>query len=207
MPKLSPTMEEGTIVAWHKKVGDFVEAGDLLFEVATDKATVEHSALDEGWLRKILVSENDEAQVNQAVAIFTEEETESIEGYEPEGLALATTQEQASEDKENAGDGAKDKVSPKPVPASGAMQQPAFEPPPPLEGESFGWERGDRERLRISPLAKKHAEEHGLDLRTLKGTGPGGRIVLRDLDRAPRAGGQLAPTGAPTLAAGSYEEE
>ncbi|MCB1137093.1 MAG: pyruvate dehydrogenase complex dihydrolipoamide acetyltransferase, partial [Chlamydiia bacterium] len=80
MPKLSPTMEEGTLVAWHKKEGDFVEAGDLLFEVATDKATVEHSALDGGWLRKILVGEGGEAVVNQPVAIFTEEEAESIEG-------------------------------------------------------------------------------------------------------------------------------
>ena len=55
MPKLSPTMEEGTIAKWRKKEGEFVKAGDVIFEVATDKATVEHSALDEGWLRKILI--------------------------------------------------------------------------------------------------------------------------------------------------------
>ena len=72
MPKLSPTMEHGTLVRWHKKEGEYVKAGDVLFEVATDKATVEHEALDEGWIRKILVVENEEAHVNQALAILTE---------------------------------------------------------------------------------------------------------------------------------------
>ena len=85
MPKLSPTMEEGTIAKWRKKEGDYVKAGDVLFEVATDKATVEHSALDEGFLRKILVPEGKSAIVNQAIAIFTLKKEESIEGYKPEG--------------------------------------------------------------------------------------------------------------------------
>jgi len=85
MPKLSPTMEEGTIAKWHVKENDHVNAGDVLMEVATDKATVEHSALDEGYLRKILISEGGSASVNQPIAIFTEEKDESIEGYQPEG--------------------------------------------------------------------------------------------------------------------------
>ena len=66
MPKLSPTMEEGAIAKWHKKVGDHVNAGDVLLEVATDKATVEYNALDEGYLRKILVNDGGRAMVNQA---------------------------------------------------------------------------------------------------------------------------------------------
>lgn len=85
MPKLSPTMESGVIAKWHKKVGDKVEAGDVIMEVSTDKATVEHTALDEGFLRKILVQENGDAIVNQPIAIFTETKDESIEGYAPEG--------------------------------------------------------------------------------------------------------------------------
>ena len=72
MPKLSPTMEEGTIIQWKKKVGDYVKAGDVLFEVATDKATVEHTALDDGFLRLVIVENGKEAKVNQAVAVFTE---------------------------------------------------------------------------------------------------------------------------------------
>ena len=78
MPKLSPTMEAGTIAKWHVKEGDFVEAGQLLFEVATDKATVEHSALDSGYVRKILVGDKGEAKVNEPLAIFSEEKDEDI---------------------------------------------------------------------------------------------------------------------------------
>src|SRR5579862_9036989 len=87
MPKLSPTMEEGTITKWRKQEGEFVKAGDVVIEVATDKATVEHSALDEGWMRKILIKEGQTAIVNQPIAIFTEKRDESIEGYQPEGVA------------------------------------------------------------------------------------------------------------------------
>src|SRR4051812_8650067 len=87
MPKLSPTMEEGTITKWHKRVGDFVNADEFLFEVATDKATVEYNTLDSGWLRQIIVADGKEAIVNQPIAIFTEEKDESIEGYKPEGVA------------------------------------------------------------------------------------------------------------------------
>lgn len=91
MPKLSPTMEEGTIAKWHKQEGDFVEAGDVLFEVTTDKATVEYNALDKGYLRKIIIQENQDATVNEALAIFTEKKDESIEGYQPTGLKKAET--------------------------------------------------------------------------------------------------------------------
>lgn len=89
MPKLSPTMETGVIAKWHKKEGDKVNPGDVLLEITTDKATVEHSSIDEGYLRKILVQEGQDAQVNQPIAILTEDEKESIEGYQPEGVATA----------------------------------------------------------------------------------------------------------------------
>src|SRR3990167_6554718 len=101
MPKLSPTMEEGTIAKWSKKEGDFVKSGEVLIEVSTDKATVEHSALDEGYLRKILVKEGESAIVNQAIAIFTEKKEESIEGYQPEGLPPKSA-EPAPQSKEEA---------------------------------------------------------------------------------------------------------
>src|SRR5579863_278489 len=87
MPKLSPTMEEGTIAKWRKKEGDFVKVGEVVFEIATDKATVEHAVIDAGYLRKIIVKEGESAVVNQPVGIFTEKKDESIEGYKPEGAA------------------------------------------------------------------------------------------------------------------------
>ena len=96
MPILSPTMEGGTIVKWHVQEGDLVESGALLIEVATDKATVEFNALDEGYLRTIIVPEGSDAEINQAIAIFTETADESIDGYESEGVAQAVPQEDAS---------------------------------------------------------------------------------------------------------------
>ena len=84
MPKLSPTMESGHITKWLKKEGEQIRPGDALFEVATDKATVEHSAIVEGWLRKILVPNGGEAKVNDPVAILTETKDESIEGFKDE---------------------------------------------------------------------------------------------------------------------------
>src|SRR5579863_6502672 len=87
MPKLSPTMEEGTIAKWRKKEGDFVKTGEVILEIATDKATVEHAALDAGYLRKIIIKEGESAIVNQPIGIFTEKKEESIEGYKPEGAA------------------------------------------------------------------------------------------------------------------------
>src|ERR1700722_17175567 len=83
MPKLSPTMEEGAVAKWHKKEGDFVKAGEVLLEIATDKATVEHSALDEGWLRKIVVPEGKNVIINHPIAIFSENRDDNIEDILP----------------------------------------------------------------------------------------------------------------------------
>lgn len=202
MPKLSPTMEEGTITKWRKKEGDQVKAGDVLFEVATDKATVEHSALDGGWLRKILIREGQSAIVNQPLAIFTEEKNESIEGYEPEGTK-PTPKIAAAESKEK-----EREVEVEPTPTA-AMSQPPFVPEPPLTGYVFKAATGEVSgRVPASPLARKLAKEQGLDLSTVKGSGPHGRIVRKDLELAQPSG--LAAFGrhqAPTMPPGSYEEE
>jgi len=204
MPKLSPTMEEGTITKWRKKEGDQVKAGDVLFEVATDKATVEHSALDAGWLRKILIREGQSAIVNQAIAIFTEEKNESIEGYEPEGIK-PTPKTAVAEPKAQEIEGeAQPAVAP-----LGTMQQPAFVPEPPLTAYVFKAATEETSgRMPASPLARKLAKEQGLDLSTVKGSGPHGRIMRRDLELAQPSG--VAAFGrrqAPTIAPGTYEEE
>jgi len=205
MPKLSPTMEEGTIAKWRKKEGDYVKAGDVLFEVATDKATVEHSALDAGWLRKILVEEGQDAIVNQAIAIFTEQKDESIEGYKPEGLspkAEVLTTAPVEEKKETAA------VSTpmKPL-AEAAMKQPAFVPEPPLTHyEAFL--TAASKRIVASPLAKKLAKEKGIDLSTVKGTGPSGRIMSRDLSKGqPDTLAAFGRKETPSILPGTYEEE
>jgi len=200
MPKLSPTMESGTIVKWIKREGDFVKAGDVLFEVATDKATVEYTALDEGYLRKILVPEDKEAGVNEAVAVFTETKEESIEGYVPETkkkaqpAAVETVGAQKQQEKAK---------------ATSSMTQMAFTPSAPLTAYQFAWPRDQvSSKILASPLAKKLAKEKGVDLASVKGTGPNRRVVSRDValaqSSAPASFGRKTP---PEVAPGFYEEE
>lgn len=202
MPKLSPTMSEGTLVKWHKKVGDAIEPGDLLIEIATDKATVEHNAIDRGWLRKIFIGEGKEASVNQPIALITETKDENIEGFKlPEPVVAAAKETK----KEVSGATAAVKEV---APQAGMMRQPAFVPEAPLDTHEFEYPTGAPEQhLRASPLAKRLAKEKGLDLSTVKGTGPNQRIMKRDLEKALPAGkvtfGHREP---PEFAPGSYEE-
>jgi pyruvate dehydrogenase E2 component (dihydrolipoamide acetyltransferase) len=203
MPKLSPTMEAGTLLKWRKKVGEHFQVGDVLFEVATDKATVEHSSLDEGYLRKILIEEGQEAVINQPMAICTETKDESIAGYEPEGVKPPT--EKPEEPKEEKIEEEKPKAPVAAKPSSGALQQPKFVPEPPLEAYEFA---APSEKLRASPLARKLAKEKGLDLTTVKGTGPHHRIMSRDLDLSqPKARVTFGAREIPSIPPGTYEEE
>ena len=199
MPKLSPTMEEGTIAKWHKKEGEYVNAGDVLLEIATDKATVEHSALDEGWLRKILISEGGSAVINQPLAIFTEEKDERIDQYKPQGVTPQVAATSAPEEPAPAQLLQKE-ASPKTTPLS----QPAFVPEAPLP---FSPSKSSQEKSPASPLARHLAKERNLDLSTVKGSGPGGRVTSRDLDHAQPAG--VVTFGRheePTIAPGTYLE-
>lgn len=202
MPKLSPTMEEGSIAKWHKKEGDKVNSGDLLLEVATDKATVEYNALDEGYLRKILVQNGGNAIVNQPIAIFTESANESIEGYKPEGAQPAAAPVAAKEAEK------KQEEAPKTAAPVASMQQPAFVPEQPLEHYQFEFPTGEPpKRIPASPLAKKIAKEKGLDISSVKGTGPGGRITSHDLDLAqPSQTVSFTHRKLPDTAPGTYEE-
>lgn len=209
MPKLSPTMTEGTIAKWHKAVGDFVESGELLIEVATDKATVEYNALDSGWLRKILVPENKTAIVNQPIAIFTEKKEESIEGYQPKGTMPEKAQQAVEAEAPtggNAGKAREAEAATLPRPGT-SLQQPAFVPEAPITDYAF--EHGSSGgRVAASPLARKLAQEKGLDLTSVKGTGPGHRIVSRDLELAqPSRAISMGQRQSPEIAPGTYEEE
>lgn len=210
MPKLSPTMEEGTIVKWHKQAGEFVQANDVLLEVATDKATVEYNALDEGWLRQILIQEGQEAIVNQPIAIFTAEEKENIEGYQPQGIAPSKPEQKSQESKKEIEEATPSVVTETHVKKRGetVLSQPQFQPEPPLENYQFEYPIEHFEkRILASPLAKKLAKEKKLDLSTIKGSGPNKRIMSRDLTKAQPAG--LVNFGhrqVPSHSPGSYEE-
>ena len=141
--------------------------------------------------------------VNQPIAIFTAEANENIEGYKPEGIQPEAAPQLKMEEKAEA------KVPGKAQPVlAGTMQQPAFVPEPPLEKYEFEFPTGSpKKRISASPLAKKIAKEKGLDLSSVKGTGPSGRITSHDLDLAQP--GQIVSFGkreAPTILPGTFEE-
>lgn len=202
MPKLSPTMEEGTIVKWRKREGESVRLGEPLFDVATDKATLEHCALEEGVLRQILLKEGASAKVNAPVAIFTLTKEESIEGYKPEGLACPLpTQERKEETTPT--------PAPMPMVSTPRVCSTTFVPEPPLTHYTFPSPGEELEgQLAASPLAKKIASDQGIDLTSVKGSGPQGRIVAKDIPLGqPKTAVMFARRSAPTLPPGTYEEE
>jgi pyruvate dehydrogenase E2 component (dihydrolipoamide acetyltransferase) len=198
MPKLSPTMEEGTIAKWRKKEGDFVKVGEVVFDIATDKATVEHAVLDAGYLRKIIVKEGESAVVNQPVGILSEKKDESIEGYKPEGAAPKSAAPVVEKKTEAAA----------PVAATIAgLAQPSFTPEPPLKNYEFS-PASVPSHVPASPLAKKLAKEKGIDLSTVKGSGPGHRVVSSDLDLGqPDLPVTFGRQERPKVAPGTFEEE
>lgn len=169
MPKLSPTMEEGQLAKWHKKVGDAVAVDDLLAEVETDKATMEFRAFDAGTLLELIVAEGTVVQLGQPVAIIGApgEDTAPLRAQASSGAAPAATE-----------------TAPTPPPAPRAAAAPAQPQPVPSPSPA---EPGSDERVKASPHVRKLAREQGLELRQVKGSGPGGRIVTRDLAGAPAA--------------------
>ena len=165
MPKMSDTMEEGVIAAWHKKVGDTVESGELMAEVETDKATMEYESFNDGTVLYLGAKEGESVKVNGILAIVGEKGAD----YE----ALIKAEEQGADDssEEPASEAAADS---KTETASSAASAPVASAEP-SNTSSNG-------RLKASPLAKKLAEEKGINLNQVQGSGDGGRIVKRDVE-------------------------
>lgn len=180
MPKLSPTMEEGQIARWLKKEGDKVAMGEPLAEIDTDKATMEMQALANGVLRKIIIGEGQSAPLGVPIAIIGEAE-EDISSLLAEAPAAAPAPAASAPEP--------------PPPAPAAAEQPA--PPAQAQAAAAGSANNGRQtvaapepatapsgRLIVSPLAARMASEAGIDLRSLQGSGPGGRIVKKDIEAA-----------------------
>lgn len=200
MPKLSPTMEKGVIVKWHKKEGDFVKEGEVLFEVATDKATVEYHAIDKGFLRQIIVGEGKEAALNDPVAIFTATKDEPFDSYSQED------QKSVSDEKESETTTKKIEASIKREEKSQQIVGARFAPEPPLTHYQFNWEKDGN--VFASPLAKKLASEKNIDLSSIKGSGPGGRVVSKDVESGvSQSWSTFTSDRVPNIPPGTYEEE
>ena len=172
MPKLSDTMTDGTVAAWHKKVGDKVKSGELLAEIETDKATMEFESYVDGILLYIGVQKGETVAVDALLAVFGKEGEDVSAIVAAEGAAPAAKEEApvaaAPAPKASVAEAPKAAVSQAPVTAA---QSPAAAPVPLNDG-----------RMRVSPLAKKLAEDKGLPLQYIPGSGDGGRIVRRDID-------------------------
>jgi pyruvate dehydrogenase E2 component (dihydrolipoamide acetyltransferase) len=182
MPKLSPTMEEGQLSRWLKKEGDKVSMGEPLAEIDTDKATMEMQALSNGVLRKILIGEGESAPLGQAIAIIGDAD-------EDISALLKSVESQPA------------KVSPA---AANKSEEPAQAattatgPSVPADGKPATETSRDGGRQLISPIAARMAAEAGINLKSVQGSGPGGRIVKRDIEGA--VGAKEAPAkGAPRL--------
>jgi pyruvate dehydrogenase E2 component (dihydrolipoamide acetyltransferase) len=172
MPKLSPTMEEGQLSRWLKKEGDKVSMGEPLAEIDTDKATMEMQALGNGVLRKILIQEGESAPLGQLIAIIGEPD-EDISSIAAEAPIKAPAEAAAAptEKKEEAEEPTPTKPADAETNAGGNGSKAAVSVPQPATG-----------RLIVSPLAARMAAESGIDLRSVNGSGPGGRIIKRDVE-------------------------
>src|SRR5687768_8810270 len=162
MPALSPTMEEGTLAKWLVKEGDTVAAGDLLAEIETDKATMEFEAVDEGRIAKILVPDGtDEVKVGTVIALITGE------GESVDAAPAAKPTAEAPEAK---------KASPAPPPSVAsepAKSEAPTAPQPKAEAPAAPQPKADpTDRVKASPLARRLAEQKGVDLAGLAGSGP-----------------------------------
>jgi len=191
MPALSPTMEKGNLGRWLKKEGDKIKSGDVIAEIETDKATMEYEAVDDGTLAKIVVPEGtQDVAVNSVIAVLAAE----------------------GEDVKAAAAGAKSAPAPKPAeapkpqaalpkaaaltPQSTTPPKPALSPTPQPAAASAG------NRIFSSPLARRLAKEAGIDLNSVSGSGPHGRVIARDIEDAKSGKGLRAPGAAPAPSGG-----
>ena len=178
MPKLSPTMEEGQLARWLKKEGDKVSMGEPLAEIDTDKATMEMQALANGVLRKILIHEGESAPLGQPIAIIGEADediSELVKTAASAKPAIAPEQEEAPPVRSSEA---------KAAPAVEAKPTAAAKPTTPPSSDGHGPGSAPTGRIFISPIAARMAGDAGIDFKTIQGSGPGGRIVKRDIETA-----------------------
>ncbi|HUG02738.1 MAG TPA: pyruvate dehydrogenase complex dihydrolipoamide acetyltransferase [Longimicrobiales bacterium] len=229
MEALSPTMEEGQLVTWLKGEGDDISEGDVLAEIETDKATMELVARGAGVLRKQLLGEGETAEVGAVIGVIADADEDISAVVDGAGTKAAEKTEGAAAEEAAADDKAEEKA-PAQARAAGAMADgegaDAHD-----GGASPGGARGEdtvqREpaeaedgeaadpgadasadgagRLRASPLARRLAEEGGLDLGAIEGSGPGGRIVKKDIERAAEEGAAAAGPARPSAPAAEAE--
>jgi pyruvate dehydrogenase E2 component (dihydrolipoamide acetyltransferase) len=205
MPALSPTMTEGNLARWLKHEGDQVAPGDVIAEIETDKATMEVEAVDEGTLGKIVINDGTEGvPVNTVIGVLLEEgeDQSALEGYRADGGGKPTEPQRPEEEEAKAETRTPAAAEPRPGEAAARPGDRSVEPEArkkPVEARAGnGADRGGR--IFASPLAKRMAKQAGIDLAMLEGSGPHGRIVKVDVERAIQAGVPAKARAAPERA-------
>ncbi len=175
MPRLSDTMEEGTLAKWFKKVGDSVKEGEILAEIETDKATMEFESFHDGVLLHIGIDEGSTAPVDSIIAVIGSkgEDLSSI----IKGGSVAQEEQKPGVEEEQ-----KPVAEEEPKPVVEEEPKPVVEEEPELEIKQASLSNESTDRILISPLARKLADEKGIDIKLVKGTGDNGRIIKRDID-------------------------
>lgn len=189
MPKLSDTMDEGTVASWVKQEGDKVESGEILAEIETDKATMEFESFEDGILLYQGVKEGESAPVDAILAVIGEKGADYqklIDAFSSNGSSKETETESKSEDIK-----ASLASSPSPQPAASAA---------PTSSSNDG-------RMKISPLARKLAEEKGIDLQTVQGSGDGGRVIKRDIENYKPSSAAASSSEATMVSSGEQSED
>ena len=206
MPRLSDTMETGTIIKWNVKEGDAVSAGDVIADVETDKATMEMAAYDDGTVAKIAVPEGKPVSVGTVIAVLAGEgeDVKQAAGAAGNGEHAAAKVARPEARREQPSQRTEERLTAKMTEASTGQPKPAAPAARPevpqqqarqMEPEGVAAQAPPREELgrtRVSPVARLLAEEHGVNLGSIEGTGPGGRIIKRDVMKAVETAGETA---------------
>lgn len=168
MPRLSDTMEQGTVVKWHVNQGDSVSPGDVIADIETDKATMELEAFDEGTVAALAIEEGQTINVGETIVVLAEEGEDAEEAAK----SLSSSSEASKPEPASASESGSDTTA-----SNSSGSSTAVAEPPQTSSDST-------DRVFASPLARKIAEEHNIDLGSLSGTGPSGRIVKKDVESA-----------------------
>jgi pyruvate dehydrogenase E2 component (dihydrolipoamide acetyltransferase) len=207
LPRLGQGMETGTIVRWLKAEGDQVEKGEALYELDTEKVTQEVEADKSGLLLKILAQEGEEIEVGKAIAVIGEEGEQVEEEADTEARVPPGTEEEESPGRLEPGETEPGVEKPAEAPAReeererGRETRETEEEPTQIKEPERAAAATDGGRVKASPLARRIAKERGIELSRVQGTGPEGRIVAEDVERA-----AAAPAAAPPLAAAAPDE-
>ena len=187
MPKLSDTMTEGTLVSWKKKKGDKVSTGDVLAEIETDKATMEWESPEDGVLSEIYIAEGGKVNVGDKIAFIGGADEKAPSAKEAAAKKPAAKEREAKPQAETEKPAPTRKKEPVEAGVSPAAKQPTRLVP-----------QSDEARVKASPVARRLAGELGVDLPTVNGTGPEGRITESDVRAAAKAGGSVRPQQPPS---------